>query len=600
MRFIKIIFLALIVSFCLVPFVVCSDDSDGANNPYDPNNPHRPPTSGTAGDNVKWSYGGSTVTFTVNDPDKEGVMSDYSVSSLPTWVTYYAGCTTYRFGEGITYIGAYSLNGTSATTIELPSTLKGIGDFAFMRTGITSIDLPDGLESIGQSAFQRTSLTSVVLPDSVTSVGTNAFAFCVSMTEAKIGSGLVDIPQGMFSNTTSLLDLVLGDNVQSIGRYFLSGSSLQSLHLTKNVAVIHNRAFSGYTKDSLSEITVDPANGYFSSEGGVLYNHDRSELVRALPTWAVGDYEIPSGVSSVGAYAFYLCDDMTSIKIPDTVTYIGSSAFGGCSGLTELTVPDSVVKLAAGSIDTGSPLQKLSIGNGIDRLLGSQVPALSTVRSLYIGSGVSMIEYSVLRTNPNLESVTADSLSPHYTTLSGVLYNRSVTQLLLFPSKYAGTFYMPNSVTYLGDYIFRNLPVEDIVLSTSLHSIGKECFAGSSLKIIKIPASVKIIGDGAFKGCSDLVQVYFEGDSIPSIGQEAFAVRDYGQEPLRVYSPLKEGFLDAYMGNLSADYRSSDEVYTSLEDRLLSNTFLMVLLLICVVFAYGGFLYVRAHIKRNE
>lgn len=599
MRFIKAIVLALMVFVCLSPLIFDSDDSDGAN-PYDPNNPHRPPTSGTAGDNVRWSYGGSTVAFTVTDPDSEGIMSDFSVSSIPTWVTYYASCTTYRFGEGITHIGAYSLSGTSATVIELPSTLKSIGDFAFMRTGITSIDLPDGLESIGQSAFQRTALTSVVLPDSVISAGANAFAFCVSMTEAKIGSGLVDIPQGMFSNTTSLSVLTLGENVQSIGRYFLNGSSLQSLYLTKNVAVIHNRAFSGYAKDSLSEITVDSENGYFTSDGGALYNHDRSELVRVLPTRAAGDYEIPSGVSAIGAYAFYLCDDITSVRIPDTVTYIGSSAFGGCVGLTELTIPDSVVKLAAGSIDTGTPLQKLSIGNGIDRLLGANVPALSTVRNLYIGSGVSTIEYSVLRSNPNLESVTADSLSPHYTTISGVLYNRSATQLLLFPSNYAGTFYMPNSVTYLGDYIFKNLPVEDIVLSTSLHSIGKECFAGSSLKIIKIPASVKIIGDGAFKGCSDLVQVYFEGDSIPSIGQEAFAVRDYAQEPLRVYSPLKEGFLDAYMGNLSADYRSSDAMYFSLEDRLLSNTSLMLVLLVCIVFAYGGFLYVRAHIRRNE
>ncbi len=60
-----------------------------------------------------------------------------------------------------------------------------------------------------------------------------------------------------------------------------------------------------------------------------------------------GHVEIPEEidgkpVTSIGAYAFYNCTDLTEITIPDSVTNIGQYAFYGCINLTEITVPDSV------------------------------------------------------------------------------------------------------------------------------------------------------------------------------------------------------------------------------------------------------------------
>ena len=52
---------------------------------------------------------------------------------------------------------------------------------------------------------------------------------------------------------------------------------------------------------------------------------------------------VQKGVTTIGDYAFYGCENVTSVTLPDTVTQIGKLAFYGCKALRTLTVPDSVL-----------------------------------------------------------------------------------------------------------------------------------------------------------------------------------------------------------------------------------------------------------------
>jgi hypothetical protein len=46
---------------------------------------------------------------------------------------------------------------------------------------------------------------------------------------------------------------------------------------------------------------------------------------------------VPEGVTKIGDYAFYGCENFTSVSIPESVTSIGDYAFFKCYGLTIIT-----------------------------------------------------------------------------------------------------------------------------------------------------------------------------------------------------------------------------------------------------------------------
>ncbi len=110
----------------------------------------------------------------------------------------------------------------------------------------------------------------------------------------------------------------------------------------------------------LESIGVDPSNTAYSSLDGVLFDNDRTTLLR-YPEGKGGDYVIPSGVDRVegvmvgiphfshsafglsvfGHSAFRNCTGLTSVAIPAGVS-VGRLSFSGCSGLEHVTFEPEV------------------------------------------------------------------------------------------------------------------------------------------------------------------------------------------------------------------------------------------------------------------
>ena len=79
----------------------------------------------------------------------------------------------------------------------------------------------------------------------------------------------------------------------------------------------------------------------------------------------------PSGITSLGNYAFYYCSSLTSITIPSTVTSIGNYAFQQCTGLTSIVIPDSVTSISTRAFSGCSHLTSFTCEATTPPTLGS-------------------------------------------------------------------------------------------------------------------------------------------------------------------------------------------------------------------------------------
>jgi len=106
-----------------------------------------------------------------------------------------------------------------------------------------------------------------------------------------------------------------------------------------SVTSIRFEAFHGCT--GLTAINVDSNNPNYSSDQGVLFNKNKTTLFQ-YPPGKRGAYTIPDSVTSIGYEAFYDCSGLTSVTIPNSVTSIGSSAFWNCHKLTSVTFQGTI------------------------------------------------------------------------------------------------------------------------------------------------------------------------------------------------------------------------------------------------------------------
>jgi hypothetical protein len=115
-----------------------------------------------------------------------------------------------------------------------------------------------------------------------------------------------------------------GMQITSIGDVaFAYCKSLTSVTIPLSVTSIGNSAFAECS--SLTSIMVAAGNPNYSSEGGILYNKDKT-VILAYPS-ASGNVIISEGVTSIGKRAFSWCKSLTSVTIPESVTSIGEEAF---------------------------------------------------------------------------------------------------------------------------------------------------------------------------------------------------------------------------------------------------------------------------------
>ena len=194
-------------------------------------------------------------------------------------------------------------------------------------------------------------------------------------------------------------------------------------------------------------------------------------------------------VTSIGDYAFYFCDGLTSITIPNSVTSIGDYAFGGCTGLTSVTIPNSVTTIGSSAFEYCSGLTSIEIPNS-----------------------VTSIGYDAFRGCTGLTSIIVDDGNSIYDSRNGcnaIIETGSNTLI-----KGCKNTIIPNSVTNVGNGAFYGCSgLTSIEIPNSVTSIGDEAFSGcTELISVTVPASVLYVGKAPFP---EVIKMTFLGNTPP-------------------------------------------------------------------------------------
>ena len=294
--------------------------------------------------------------------------------------------------------------GCETSVIPADGSVTSIGDSAFYGCDrLTNITIPDSVTSIGDEAFYNCdSLTSVTIPDSVTSIGDYAFSDCDSLSNVTIGDGISFINVYVFEGCSSLTSIVIPDSVTSIsGWAFRDCDSLTSVTIPDSVTSIGDSAFSGC--DSLTSIAVNEGNFVYHSEGNCLIETKSKTLIVGCGTSVI---PADGSVTSIGDYAFYNCDSLTSVTIPDSVTSIDDYAFYHCDSLTSVTIGDGVTKIGGGAFYYCSSLTSITIPDSVTSIGQRAFGGCESLETVYYrGSEAEWNEIEIREWNDELENV---------------------------------------------------------------------------------------------------------------------------------------------------------------------------------------------------
>lgn len=251
-------------------------------------------------------------------------------------------------------------------------------------------------------------------------------------------------------------------------KVFYNCQNIVKIEIPSSINVSYS-SFHHFNK--LTSIIVAPDHPTLSSEKGILYNKDKSEIIR-VPTGFKGEFKLLNSVKKIGQHAFQDCKGLTNIEFPSNVTEIGDYAFDDCKGLTNLVIPSNISSIGSHAFSGCSGLTNVEI----------QVPT-NVKFSSYVFSGCKKLK--------------SFEIPPHITKLpDGFFSNCSSFE----------NFEIPSYITSIGKYAFSYCSgMTYVIIPKSVTAIGNGAFSScTGLTNIIISENVSFLGDGAFSNCKNL------------------------------------------------------------------------------------------------
>lgn len=330
-------------------------------------------------------------------------------------------------------------------------------------------------------------------------------------------------------------------SVTLIRRYAFRGcAKITSVTIPSSVSEIEQSIFDAC--HSLTSIIVEDGNCNFSSSDGVLFNYDKTTLIKCPLTKT--EYVIPNSVSAIEAQAFRSCRQLTRVTIPESVTEIREWAFGLCASLKTINIPESVteiqsrvftdctslttvgilgsvVKIGTDAFSYCQSLEAIDIPGSVTEIGANAFYNCQSLTVIDIPRSVTKIDRRAFAGCNNLISIIVEDGNPNYASENGVLFNKDITTIIQCPGAKTECF-IPHTVTEIGGFAFEGCTnLTSITIPESVTKIGHKAFAlCNNLNSIAIPCSITEISANTFEFCG--IRSITIPYSVTKIGDNVF------------------------------------------------------------------------------
>jgi PKD repeat protein len=509
-----------------------------------------------------------------------GISSGYTIPNSVTSIADYAfedcNLTDVIISSNVASIGLVAFQGCgSLTNVTMSNGVTSIGEVAFADCPkLATMTIPASVSYLPDAVFAYSGLTSVYFEGNAPTADPEAFLGDTATVYYLAGTsgwgstfdGLTTVMEDAPNPNGSLQVTILpGGAVVSGAQWQVDGGLLQPsgatvLGLSVGLHTVSFTTINGWTAPDDESVSVEAdftntASGTYTeaaappSDFNFITNAGTITITGYTGTG--GSVNIPltiNGlpVTGIGEQAFANFSTITSVMIPDSVTNLGDYAFSACTGLAAVTISDGVTNIGFGTFEDCFSLSDVTFLGSITSIgdyAFSSCPDLvsltiqDTVTNLgqyaFFGCGLTNVTIPAALTSigeaaflfcNQLPAITVDPANPAYASVAGVLFNKSLTELVEYPDGNPATSYIiSNSVTSIGDLAFDSCNLASITIPASVTNIGNYSFeACSFLAGVTIPDSVTSIGDEAFAVCNDLTAIALPA-SVTSLGQVPFS-----------------------------------------------------------------------------
>ena len=479
-----------------------------------------------------------------------------------------------QFGSQLTSIGQSAFGQcTNLRSVYIPNSVKEIGEGAFHDCeSLEEITLSDGMEELSRAMFWGCyKLSTVHLGSGIRSIGEIAFIACKSLTSIELSENVREIDPSAFEGCTGLKQYIVRNQNPSfcsvdgilfskdktqLLRYpagkdlaaysipettviigtdaFVGCVNLLKVNIPESVTEIQDYAFSG---SSLETINVDSRNkAYASDANGVLFNKEKTVLIRYPESSPTADYDIPESVEQIEKSAFIDCVNLKTVAMHDNVKTIGEYAFSYCENMSAIRIGNGVTRIGPGAFSGCRRLSSIVIPHGVTDIGMEMFAGCESLTSISLPNGVTTV---------------GDYAFSYCTSLSSIVIPNSVTVIGEYSFSNCTSLpsvSIPNNVKIIGIHTFEDCRgLTSVTIGNGVTSIENAAFGGcAGLTSITIPDSVRRIGVSAFAGCENLNDVYYTGNEAQFRQIEIHLENDpllnaaihYNFKPVQPYVPV--------------------------------------------------------------